>query len=136
MSCFIASLRREDLAAATVMRGYRYDLRHFLAWHEAVQGNAVARERPRPATISNPLAAKRPRCPNRTSRDPTIAEVSIASNTLTCFFAGLGLLPLLGGSGGLAANPVTPPSSPRHPVSRIALGTAVPARAGRIQHRT
>jgi site-specific recombinase XerD len=40
MSCFIASLQREDLAAATV-RGYRYDLRHFLAWHEAAQGAAL-----------------------------------------------------------------------------------------------
>src|SRR5208283_4967705 len=29
---------------------------------------------------------------------------------------------LLGGSGGLITNPVTPPSSHRHPVSSIALG--------------
>ena len=33
-----------------------------------------------------------------------------------------GVTLLLGGSGGLVANPVTPPPSPRHPVSRIALG--------------
>lgn len=44
MSCFIAGLQREDLAAATV-RGYRYDLRHFLAWHEAVEGAVVVVER-------------------------------------------------------------------------------------------
>src|SRR3981081_3626706 len=31
-----------------------------------------------------------------------------------------GVTLLLGDSGGLVTNPVTPPSSPRHPVSRIA----------------
>jgi len=44
MSRFIASLQREDFAVATV-RGYRYDLRHFQAWHDAIQGNAVVVER-------------------------------------------------------------------------------------------
>ena len=37
---FLDSLRREDLAAATV-QGYRYDLRHFLAWHQ-MEGDALA----------------------------------------------------------------------------------------------
>ena len=40
MARFLDSLRREDLAAATV-QGYRYDLRHFLAWHQT-KGGAVA----------------------------------------------------------------------------------------------
>ena len=33
---FLASLARDDLAPAT-LRGYRYDLRHFLAWHWRAQ---------------------------------------------------------------------------------------------------
>lgn len=44
LSRFIDSLRREDLSAATV-RGYRYDLRHFLAWHETAQGTVAVLER-------------------------------------------------------------------------------------------
>jgi site-specific recombinase XerD len=44
MSRFIECLRREDVSAATV-RGYHYDLRHFLVWHEAVQGGATVIER-------------------------------------------------------------------------------------------
>ena len=36
MAAFLASLAHDDLAAAT-LRGYRYDLRHFLAWHSTVQ---------------------------------------------------------------------------------------------------
>ena len=36
MSPFLASLAKDDLAPAT-LRGYRYDLRHFLAWHQTVQ---------------------------------------------------------------------------------------------------
>jgi hypothetical protein len=43
-SRFIDSLQREDLSTATV-RGYRYDLRHFLSWHEASQGTAAVLER-------------------------------------------------------------------------------------------
>ena len=38
-----ASLARDDLAPAT-LRGYRYDLRHFLAWHRTVQDGAFAIE--------------------------------------------------------------------------------------------
>jgi site-specific recombinase XerD len=44
MSRFLDSLRREDRSAATV-RGYRYDVRHFLAWHKAAQGHPVIMER-------------------------------------------------------------------------------------------
>ena len=40
MARFLDSLRREDLADATV-QGYHYDLRHFLAWHQT-DGGAVA----------------------------------------------------------------------------------------------
>ena len=36
MAPFLASLASDDLAPAT-LRGYRYDLRHFLAWHRTVQ---------------------------------------------------------------------------------------------------
>ena len=43
MTPFLASLARDDLAPAT-LRGYRYDLRHFLAWHRTVQDNAFAVE--------------------------------------------------------------------------------------------
>lgn len=35
MTAFLASLARDDLAPAT-LRGYRYDLRHFIAWHRTV----------------------------------------------------------------------------------------------------
>ena len=41
---FLDSLAREDLAPAT-LRGYRYDLRHFLAWHATVQPDAFALDR-------------------------------------------------------------------------------------------
>ena len=41
MAPFLASLARDDLAPAT-LRGYRYDLRHFLAWHRTVQDSAFA----------------------------------------------------------------------------------------------
>jgi integrase/recombinase XerC len=43
MAAFLASLARDDLAPAT-LRGYRYDLRHFLAWHQSVQASAFAIE--------------------------------------------------------------------------------------------
>ena len=43
MAPFLASLARDDLAPAT-LRGYRYDLRHFLAWHRTVQDSAFAIE--------------------------------------------------------------------------------------------
>ena len=43
MAAFLASLARDDLAPAT-LRGYRYDLRHFLAWHRSVQDSAFAIE--------------------------------------------------------------------------------------------
>jgi integrase/recombinase XerC len=43
MTPFLASLARDDLAPAT-LRGYRYDLRHFLAWHHSVDDVAFAIE--------------------------------------------------------------------------------------------
>jgi integrase/recombinase XerC len=43
MSPFLASLAKDDLAPAT-LRGYRYDLRHFLAWHQTVQDSVFAIE--------------------------------------------------------------------------------------------
>jgi len=36
MVSFVASLARDDLAPAT-LRGYRYDLRHFLTWHQSIE---------------------------------------------------------------------------------------------------
>jgi len=41
---FLDKLVREDLAPAP-LRGYRYDLRHFLASHAAVQPDAFALDR-------------------------------------------------------------------------------------------
>lgn len=41
MTSFLASLARDDLAPAT-LRGYRYDVRHFLAWRRTVQDSAFA----------------------------------------------------------------------------------------------
>ena len=72
------SLAREDLAPAT-LRGYRYDLRHFLVWHATVQPDAFALDRlaefeliayrqhmvaagRRPATINRRLDALRRLC--------------------------------------------------------------------------
>jgi site-specific recombinase XerD len=43
MTPFLTSLARDDLAPAT-LRGYRYDLRHFLAWHQSVQDRAFTIE--------------------------------------------------------------------------------------------
>src|SRR5271157_5624653 len=78
MIAFLASLARDDLAPAT-LRGYRYDLRHFLAWHCTVQDGAFAIERlaeyeliayrqhmvtagRRPATVNRRLDALRRLC--------------------------------------------------------------------------
>jgi len=78
MAPFLESLAREDLAPAT-LRGYRYDLRHFLAWHATVQPDAFALDRlaefeliayrqhmvatgRRPATINRRLDALRRLC--------------------------------------------------------------------------
>ena len=41
MALFLASLARDDLSAAT-LRGYRYDLRHFLSWHRSIQPSAFS----------------------------------------------------------------------------------------------
>ncbi len=43
MVAFLASLSRDDLAPAT-LRGYRYDLRHFIAWHGSVHDKPFAIE--------------------------------------------------------------------------------------------
>jgi integrase/recombinase XerC len=43
MTAFLASLAKDDLAPAT-LRGYRYDLRHFLAWHQTIQDSAFTIE--------------------------------------------------------------------------------------------
>ena len=43
MTAFLGSLERDDLAPAT-LRGYRYDLRHFLAWRGTVHDGAFAVE--------------------------------------------------------------------------------------------
>lgn len=72
---FLASLAREDLSPAT-LRGYRYDLRHFLRWHQGVTETPFAPDRlaeydvityrqhmiaagRRPATINRRLEALR-----------------------------------------------------------------------------
>src|SRR5271166_3468262 len=78
MAPFLTSLARDDLAAAT-LRGYRYDLRHFVAWRGSVQDGALAIESlaaydliayrqhmvaagRRPATINRRLDALRRLC--------------------------------------------------------------------------
>jgi integrase/recombinase XerC len=78
MKAFLASLAKDDLAPAT-LRGYRYDLQHFLAWHQSVQYGPFAIERlaehelsgyrqhmvsagRRPATINRRLDALRRLC--------------------------------------------------------------------------
>jgi integrase/recombinase XerC len=78
MTPFLDSLARDDLAPAT-LRGYRYDLRHFLAWHRSVQDDGFAIERlaeyeliayrqhmiaagRRPATVNRRLDALRRLC--------------------------------------------------------------------------
>jgi len=78
LASFLASLARDDLAPAT-LRGYRYDLRHFLAWHQSAQDGVFALERlaeyeliayrqhmvaagRRPATVNRRLEALRRLC--------------------------------------------------------------------------
>jgi site-specific recombinase XerD len=78
MASFLASLAHDDLAPAT-LRGYRYDLRHFLAWHRTVQDSPFAIEKlaeyeliayrqhmvaagRRPATVNRRLDALRRLC--------------------------------------------------------------------------
>jgi site-specific recombinase XerD len=78
MMPFLASLARDDLAPAT-LRGYRYDLRHFVSWHQTVEDSAFALENlaefeliayrqhmvaagRRPATVNRRLDALRRLC--------------------------------------------------------------------------
>ena len=78
MTSFLASLAGDDLASATV-RGYRYDLRHFLAWRRTVHDSSFTIERlvegeliayrqhmiatgRRPATVNRRLEALRRLC--------------------------------------------------------------------------
>jgi integrase/recombinase XerC len=94
MTAFLASLAHDDLAPAT-LRGYRYDLLHFLAWHGTVQNNPftleglaeyeliayrqhmVAAGR-RPATINRRLDALRRLC--RWARVMGMLSVDAAGN--------------------------------------------------------
>jgi integrase/recombinase XerC len=94
MTRFIESLRREDLSAATV-RGYRYDLRHFLAWHTSLQSPPLLIERltefdlmayrqtlvaagQRPTTVNRRLDALRRLC--RWARDTGTLATDIAGD--------------------------------------------------------
>jgi len=78
MAAFLASLARDDLAPAT-LRGYRYDLRHFVAWHRTVHDGPfvleslaeyeliayrqhMVAEGLRPATVNRRLDALRRLC--------------------------------------------------------------------------
>jgi len=94
MTAFFASLARDDLAPAT-LRGYRYDLRHFLAWHDTIQDSPftieglaeyeliayrqhmVAAGR-RPATVNRRLDALRRLC--RWARTTGALGVDAAGN--------------------------------------------------------
>src|SRR3954454_1015239 len=94
MAPFLASLAKGDLAPAT-LRGYRYDLRHFLAWHRtlpdvdfaigdladfeliAYRQHMVAAGR-RPATVNRRLDALRRLC--RWARGTGMLSVDAAGN--------------------------------------------------------
>jgi integrase/recombinase XerC len=94
MSVFLASLAHDDLAPTT-LRGYRYDLRHFLAWHRTVQDSPftieglaeyeliayrqhmVAAGR-RPATVNRRLDALRRLC--RWARGTGVLSSDAAGN--------------------------------------------------------
>ena len=94
MASFLASLARDDLAPAT-LRGYRYDLRHFLAWHQSLQDGAFAIERltehdliayrqhmiaagRRPASVNRRLEALRRLC--RWARGTGVLTADAAGN--------------------------------------------------------
>ena len=94
MTPFLASLARDGLAPAT-LRGYRYDLRHFLAWCHTVQDcpftieglaefeliayrqHMVATGR-RPATVNRRLDALRRLC--RWARGTRALNIDAAGN--------------------------------------------------------
>jgi len=94
MTSFLSSLAHDDLAPAT-LRGYRYDLRHFLAWRGTVQDapftveglaeydliayrqHMVAAGR-RPATANRRLDALRRLC--RWARGTGALDVDAAGN--------------------------------------------------------
>ncbi len=96
---FLDCLAREDLAPAT-LRGYRYDLRHFLAWHATVQPDAFALDHlaafeliayrqhmvaagRRPATINRRLDALRRLClPPGPARNPAARPLLTRPSTL------------------------------------------------------
>ena len=94
MASFLASLAHDDLAPAT-LRGYRYDLRHFLAWHRTVQDSPFAIEKlaeyeliayrqhmvaagRRPATVNRRLDALRRLC--RWARGAGVVDADVAGN--------------------------------------------------------
>jgi integrase/recombinase XerC len=94
MASFLASLAHDDLAPAT-LRGYRYDLRHFLAWHRTVQDSPFAIEKlaeyeliayrqhmvaagRRPATVNRRLDALRRLC--RWARGTGVVDADVAGN--------------------------------------------------------
>jgi integrase/recombinase XerC len=94
MASFLASLAHDDLAPAT-LRGYRYDLRHFLAWHRTVQESPFVIEKlaeyeliayrqhmvaagRRPATVNRRLDALRRLC--RWARGTGVVHADVAGN--------------------------------------------------------
>ena len=94
MASFLASLAHDDLAPTT-LRGYRYDLRHFLAWHRTVQDSPFAIEKlaehelvayrqhmvaagRRPATVNRRLDALRRLC--RWARGTGVVDADVAGN--------------------------------------------------------
>ena len=94
MPLFLASLARDDLAPMT-LRGYRYDLRHFVTWHRTVQDRPFAIEGlaeyeliayrqhmvaagRRPATVNRRLDALRRLC--RWARATGVLSADAAGN--------------------------------------------------------
>ena len=104
MASFLSSLAHDDLAPAT-LRGYRYDLRHFLAWRSTVQDapftieglaeyeliayrqHMVAAGR-RPATVNRRLDALRRLC--RWARGTGALSADATGNVRPMFFANQG----------------------------------------------
>jgi site-specific recombinase XerC len=138
MAAFLLSLERDDLAPATV-RGYRYDLRHFLAWRRTVQDGAfviqdlaehdliayrqhmVAAGR-RPAAINRRLEALRRLC--RWARGTGALTSDVAQ----------GVRPVRTVRDRQPERPRTrPPSAPRRPIFQPALTPPATLRAIRYR---
>lgn len=88
MAAFLASLAHDDLAAAT-LRGYRYDLRHFLAWRHTVHDGPFALEQ----LVGHELTAYRQHMVAGGFRPATVNRRLEALRRLCRWARGTGVLP-------------------------------------------